>query len=160
MAAPSSHFPLRGILSNLKEFATWNNVRKGREDEYQPAHDISNGWALRVTFHATCQGSTPSHDYVGNQRQSILVPITDKGHRKQREKFGAQVSKDYRQKAAQSEGGKMGWLSKNQQRTQLLAGAPSLFSYISNTFVHLRLFSPQKFSIVFYFKQDQIVHTF
>lgn len=84
------------------------------------------------------------------------MPITDKGHRKQREKFGAQVSKDYRQKAAQSEGGKMGWLSKDQQCTQLLAGAPSLFSYISNTFVHLRLFSPQKFSIGFILNRTKL----
>ena len=35
---------LRGILSNLKEFATWNNLEeeRGREDEYQVASDTSN----------------------------------------------------------------------------------------------------------------------
>ena len=37
--------------------------------------------------------SSPPHDYFSNQRQSIVLPITDKGPREQREKSRIHTSK-------------------------------------------------------------------
>lgn len=53
----------------------------GREDDYQPASDIRNWWALCAIFNATClEGGAPPHDYIRNETE---YPAAHRGQRAQ-----------------------------------------------------------------------------
>ena len=153
---------LRGILSNLKEFATWNNLEeeRGREDEYQAASDTSNWWTLWAIFSGPAKESILPHSYFSDQRQSFMLSLTDKGPGEQREKFGIYTYKKHRKEQPEVRMESWdGWV-----RTNSTHGSwqePHIFvfrhcRYFCSSEASIVHFSLQNFIVAFYFKCNQI----